>query len=91
MGAQQHGHRFAEGDAFGDDELATAKKDPWRERFLTEMECVVPGRCSSISSSLTTPEPVPREDGLLTRWRPCCESISRSTATTRVIQRWRTH
>jgi Transposase and inactivated derivatives, IS5 family len=42
MGAKQFGHRFAQGYAYGDYEQSTAKKRIRRERFLAEMEAVVP-------------------------------------------------
>jgi len=42
MGGKQLGHRFAEGFAYGDYEQSTAKKRTKRERFLSEMEAVVP-------------------------------------------------
>jgi transposase, IS5 family len=48
MGGKQLGYRFAEGSAYGDYEQSTAKKRTKRERFLSEMEAVVPGRRSSI-------------------------------------------
>jgi hypothetical protein len=42
MGSKQLGHRFAEGFAYIDYEQTTAKKRTRRERFLAEMEKVVP-------------------------------------------------
>jgi transposase, IS5 family len=42
MGAKQFGYRFAQGFAYGDFEQSTAKKRIRRERFLAEMEAVVP-------------------------------------------------
>lgn len=42
MGGKQLGYRFAEGSAYGDYEQSTAKKRTKRERFLSEMEAVVP-------------------------------------------------
>ena len=42
MDAKQFGHRCAEGFAYGDYEQSTAKKLTKRERFLAEMEAVVP-------------------------------------------------
>lgn len=38
MDGKQLGHRFAEGEAFGDYEQATAKKRTKREKFLAEMD-----------------------------------------------------
>jgi IS5 family transposase len=42
MGSKQLGYRYAQGFAYGDYEQATAKKRTRRERFLGEMEKVVP-------------------------------------------------
>jgi len=42
MGGKQLGHRFAEGFAYGDYEQSTPKKRTKREKFLAEMEAVVP-------------------------------------------------
>jgi hypothetical protein len=42
MGGTQLGHRGAEGFAYGDFEQPTAKKRTKRERFLAEMEAVLP-------------------------------------------------
>ena len=42
MGGKQLGHRCAEGCAYGDYEQTTARKRTKRERFLAEMETVVP-------------------------------------------------
>ena len=42
MGGKQLGHPFAEGFAYGDYEQATANKRTKREKFLAEMEKVVP-------------------------------------------------
>jgi IS5 family transposase len=42
MGGKQLGHRFAEGFAYGDYEQTTAKKRTKREKFLSEMDAVVP-------------------------------------------------
>jgi IS5 family transposase len=42
MGGKQLGHRCAEGFAYGDYEQTTARKRTKRERFLTQMEAVVP-------------------------------------------------
>ena len=42
MGTKQFGHRCAEGFAYGDYEQSKPKKRTRRERFLAEMEAVVP-------------------------------------------------
>ncbi len=42
MGSKQLGYHFAQGFAYGDYEQATAMKRTRRERFLSEMEKVVP-------------------------------------------------
>jgi IS5 family transposase len=42
MGGKQLGHRCAEGFAYGDYEQTTARKRTKRERFLAQMEAVVP-------------------------------------------------
>jgi IS5 family transposase len=42
MGSKQLGYRFAQGFAYGDYEQSTAIKRTRRERFLAEMESVVP-------------------------------------------------
>jgi IS5 family transposase len=42
MGGTQLGHLFAEGYAYGDYEQTTAKKRTKREKFLAEMDAVVP-------------------------------------------------
>lgn len=42
MGVKQLGHRSAEGFAYGDYEQTTAKKRTIREKFLVDMDQVVP-------------------------------------------------
>ena len=42
MGSEQLGYRFAQGFAYGDYKQTTAKQRTRRERFLSEMEKVVP-------------------------------------------------
>jgi hypothetical protein len=80
MGSKQLG--------FGDYEQATAKKRTKRERFLSEMENVVPWKALLDLIEPHYPKTSPR-GGRPIRCRPCCASISFSRGTTSAIQRWR--
>lgn len=59
---------------FTDYEQTTAKKRTRREKFLAEMEEVVPWQRLVELIELTTPRPARREAGLPTHWPPCCGS-----------------
>jgi transposase, IS5 family len=73
MGAKQLGHRFAEGYAYGDYEQSTAKKRTRRERYLAEMESVVPWRALIDLIEPHNPRPAPRADDPPIRSPQCCE------------------
>jgi IS5 family transposase len=59
---------------FGDYEQSTAKKRTKRERFLAEMETLVPWKALIDLIELTTPKQAPKADARPIRWPPCCGS-----------------
>ena len=64
MGGKQFG--------FGDHEQSTAKKRTRRERFLAQMEAVVPWSALIDLIEPSYPRPAVREVGRPIRLRPCC-------------------
>ena len=63
---------------FADYEQSMARKRTKRERFLAQMEAVVPWKAlidlisERIPDETTIPRQAARVAALLTRWRPCC-------------------
>jgi hypothetical protein len=91
MGTKQFDHRCAEGFTYGDYEQSTAKMRTRRERFLAEMEAVVPWK--ALVDLIELPLPQDQQQGRpapLPRWRRspwlprsgCCASICGSSGTT---------
>jgi IS5 family transposase len=74
MGSKQLG--------FSDYEQTTAKKRTRRERFLAEMESVVPWKALIELNEPHYPGPASRVAGRPTRWRRCCGSICCSSGMT---------
>jgi hypothetical protein len=81
MGSKQIG--------FGDDEQATAKKRTRRERFLAEMEAVVPWKSLIELIEPHYPKATSKGGRRPIRCRPCCASTCFSSGTASAIQRWR--
>ncbi len=75
MGGKQFG--------FGDYEQTTAKKRTKRERFLAEMEAVVPWSALIDLIEPTYPKTSSKGGGARPiHWRPCCGSICCSSGMT---------
>jgi len=77
---------------FSDYELTTAKKQTKREKFLSEMEVVVPWQALIDLIEPHYPKASKkggRAAGLRIHWPPCCESIFCSTGTRSVTRRWK--
>jgi IS5 family transposase len=74
MGSKQLG--------FGDYEQSTAKKRTRRERFLAEMESVVPWKALIELIEPHYPRTSSKGAGRQTHWRRCCGSICCSSGTT---------
>ena len=71
---------------FGDYEQTTAKKRTRRERFLAEMEAVVPWKALIDLIEPHYQKSSSRAVALLIRWEPCCGFICCSSGTTSVIR-----
>jgi IS5 family transposase len=59
---------------FGDYEQSTAKKQTKREKFLSEMDQVVPWQLLIDLTEPFTQRQAPKEAGRPIRWRPCSGS-----------------
>ena len=57
---------------FSDYELTTAKKQTKREKFLSEMDVVVPWQALIELIEPHYPKTSKKAAGLLIRWPPCC-------------------
>ena len=74
---------------FSDYELTTAKKQTKREKFLSEMDVVVPWQALIDLIEPHYPKRARKAAGLPIRWPPCCGSISCSSGTPSATPPWK--
>jgi hypothetical protein len=74
---------------FSDYELTTAKKQTKLEKFLSEMEVVVPWHALLDLIEPHYPRPARRAAGLLIHWPPCCGYTCCSSGIPSAIRRWK--
>jgi hypothetical protein len=74
---------------FSDYELTTARKQTKREKFLSEMEVVVPWRALIDLIEPYYPKASKNGGRLSIRWPRCCASICCSSGTPSAIRLWK--